>query len=69
MRRRDFIAGITGLAAAWPRSARAQQAVIGFMSSRSPEDSVDVVAAFKTAKTLGFEFPPTFSARADEVIE
>jgi putative ABC transport system substrate-binding protein len=47
MRRRDFIAGITGLAAAWPRSARAQQAVIGFMSSRSPEDSVDVVAAFR----------------------
>jgi len=35
------------LAAAWPRSARAQQAVIGFMSSRSPEDSVDVVAAFR----------------------
>ena len=35
------------MAAAWPRSARAQQAVIGFMSSRSPEDSVDVVAAFR----------------------
>jgi hypothetical protein len=37
-------------AAAWPLAAGTQQAampVIGFMSSRSPEDSVNVVAAFR----------------------
>jgi putative ABC transport system substrate-binding protein len=47
--RRAFIAGLGGTAA-WPLAVRAQQAgtpVIGFMSSRSPEDSVHLLAAFR----------------------
>jgi putative ABC transport system substrate-binding protein len=48
MRRRDFVTLIAG-AAAWPLVARAQQPmpVIGFMSSRSPEDSMHLVEAFR----------------------
>ena len=49
MRRREFIAGLGGAAAsAWPLVARAQQPVpvIGFLSSRAPEDSAHLVAAF-----------------------
>ena len=46
MKRRQFIAAL-GAGAAWPLPARAQQPLIGFMSSRSAEDSVDVVAAFR----------------------
>src|SRR5215831_7239580 len=49
MRRRDFIKAITA-SAAWPLAARAQQKsllVIGFMSSRSPEDSQSVLTGFR----------------------
>jgi len=50
MRRREFIAGVVGSAAAWPLVARAQQRgmpVIGYLSSRSLESDVSMLAAFR----------------------
>jgi putative ABC transport system substrate-binding protein len=49
MRRRDFIAGL-GSTAAWPLVARAQQAafpVIGYLSGRSAESDVSMLAAVR----------------------
>src|SRR5581483_3766671 len=49
MRRRKFVALLVGLVAS-PRVARAQQSampVIGFLSSRSPDEAADHTAAFR----------------------
>jgi putative tryptophan/tyrosine transport system substrate-binding protein len=49
MRRRELIVGVSVAAILWPCTVRAQKAltVIGFLSSRSPEDSSAQVAAFR----------------------
>jgi putative ABC transport system substrate-binding protein len=50
MRRRDFIKAVAGSAMTWPLAAHAQQPampVVGFLGSRSPDDSADLVAAFR----------------------
>lgn len=49
LKRRELIA-LLGAAAAWPVAARAQQqaaSTIGFVSSRAPQESTGVVAAFR----------------------
>jgi ABC-type uncharacterized transport system substrate-binding protein len=50
VRRREFIALLSGAAAGWPLAARAQQAVmpvVGMLSNRSPNEPVDPAAALR----------------------
>jgi putative tryptophan/tyrosine transport system substrate-binding protein len=50
MRRRDLIAMLGGAAAAWPLGGRAQPVpgpVVGWLSARSPDDSENLMAAFR----------------------
>jgi putative ABC transport system substrate-binding protein len=58
LKRREFITLLGGTVATWPLAARAQQPampVVGFLSSRSPGESADVVAAFrKSVRQIGF---------------
>ena len=57
MRRRKFISLLGSAAAVWPFATRGQQSIpiIGFVSSRSPEESGHLLAAFRTGlKDGGF---------------
>ena len=51
MRRREFISLFGGAAVAWPFVANAQSPpmpVIGYLSARSPEDTANLLAAFRS---------------------
>ena len=55
LRRREFIAGLGG-AAAWPLAGRAQQRampVIGYLSSRTADSEVPMLASFRRGLGVG----------------
>jgi putative ABC transport system substrate-binding protein len=57
--RREFVAALGSSAFAWPFAARAQQPampLIGFLSSRSPDESKHLVAAFRTGLQTGGDY-------------
>jgi putative ABC transport system substrate-binding protein len=58
MRRREFVKLAGSAVVPWPTATRAQQSampVIGFLSSRTPEDSANVTTAFRQGlKETGF---------------
>lgn len=58
MRRREFLAFVGGIAAAWPRTARAQQGplpVVGVVSGQSPHsDARNVTAFYKGLSEAGY---------------
>src|ERR1700744_3021032 len=57
MRRRDFVAGIAGAAAAWPLAAHAQRTglpIVGFVNSASPRGYPPVSAFLKGFEEAGF---------------
>ena len=76
MRRRELIAALGGALATWPLALKAQQGsrlAVGFLSSRSPEESGDLVDAFRSRlKEGGFAegdnaIPIVFAVGGDPV--
>jgi hypothetical protein len=60
MRRREFTSLLGGAVAAWPVAARAQQVampVVGFLSSRSLNDSGNIVDALRLGLKSYIPFP------------
>jgi putative tryptophan/tyrosine transport system substrate-binding protein len=74
LRRRQFIRLIGGAVVAWPLAAHGQRStmlLIGFLSSRSPDDTTHLLAGFRQGLAdAGFiEHHAQLQQLADEVIE